>query len=162
MAGVEAPSEEMVKHFREICEAKEAGFAKCPPEAMAKMCARNREEAKAEYDQYWAEADTNGDGCLNHEEWVAYTKIMYASSLKNYGWTAEHDEELMHKIYKVLVEWTPNENGVSKEAMIPFMIVGQMVRNEIRAKKEEGAPGASSVASESTTRHWDIVGPFCL
>jgi len=127
-------TDEMMRHFRAVSEKKEAAFQACPPEALQKMHDRTFEDASAEYEQYWIDADVNCDGGLNEEEWINYCRIMYASSVKNYGWGPPCDEVLMKEIYQALITFTPHETGITRPAMDPWALVGSKVRRELAAK----------------------------
>mgnify|MGYP003336287980 CR=1 FL=1 len=72
------------------------------------------------YEKAWTDADANGDGGLNEEEWLNYSKKMLELSQLNYGFTVEYDEELYKMGYKALTSWTPHESGVTKAALIPY------------------------------------------
>ena len=124
-------TEEMVNHFREFCEAKETPYKKCPPEARQKMETVDVPMITAKYDALWKKADANGDGFLNEQEFVTNAKWMHETAMEVYGWAPEFDPDLMKKGYKAISSYTPDERGVSKEAMIPYMLCAKKIRREM-------------------------------
>ena len=124
-------TEEMLKHFRVFCEAKETPYKKCPPEARQKMETVDVPMITARYNAIWEKADANNDGFLNEQEWVTYTKLMHETALEVYGWTPEFDEDLMKKGYIAISSYTPDKRGISKEAMIPYMLSAKTIRKEM-------------------------------
>ena len=124
-------TQQELDHFRAFCEEKENELlGECPPEAKAKMASQNKEEAMAQAWKIWDECDANKDGALNLQEWLTYTKTLCEVSLANYGWTAAYDEELMRKGYEVIASYTPDERGVTRDALTPYMKCIAVVRAE--------------------------------
>ena len=121
----------MMAHFKDLCTEKERQWAGCPPEAIAKMRSQDEEKVKKEYAGFWVEADANKDGALNVEEWMVFMRLLHEFSEKNYGWAAPMDEVFLKKVHAAIVEFTPNENGVTQEAMLPFRLCAQAIRVEL-------------------------------
>ena len=124
-------TEEMVNHFREFCEAKETPYKKCPADARQKMETVDVPMITAKYNALWQQADANGDGFLNEAEWISYNQMMHQTALEVYGWAAQFDEDLMKKGYKAISSYTPDERGISREAMIPYMLCAKKIRKEM-------------------------------
>ena len=80
--------------------------------------ARNNEEVKAQkmaqYNEWWAQADANGDGLLNKEEWLAFRAAQMATR-KAEGHFAEVREGANEAAYELLNEISPDRDGISKE-----------------------------------------------
>ena len=130
------PTEEEMNHFREFVEKKEAPWCATPPEAREKMNNVDKVRIGAVYAKIWTDADANGDGGLNEEEWVNYNKMLLVASEENYGFTLEYDDEYAEMVrigYKALTSWTPHETGVTKEAMIPYTKCAYTHRRELEA-----------------------------
>ena len=134
-------TEEMMAHFRKFVQMKEDPYNATPPEVRKKMndmdLPENKEkkmELVADYERIWTEADANGDGGLNEEEFCTYLKSMYEFSGQYYGWRPECDVEELAKVgYETVTSWTPDETGVTRAAMRPYGLCAYTVRREYEA-----------------------------
>ena len=133
MADAMKPTDEEMAHFREFVEAKEAPWNATPPEARYKMDNVDKAKIGPMYAKAWTDADTNGDGGLNEEEWLNYNRTMLELSTLNYGFTVEFDEEMLKMGYKAITSWTPHESGVTKAGLIPYTKCAYTHRRELEA-----------------------------
>ena len=110
-------TDEMFEHFRDVVEKSKLMWDAMPAEARAKLDAMPKDNAKAEYDALWVNADKNGDDCLNEEEWLAYTQSIHDKVKADSGWAPDHDEALSKECYAKLIAWCPGETGLAKAAL---------------------------------------------
>merc|ERR1712014_305763 len=121
----------MMNHFREFCIAKETPMLKCPAEARKKMDEVDVQMIWKKHEEIWASCDGNNDGCLTEAEWLEYIKAMHDLTWELYGWGCDYNEELMRKGYHVITSFTPNENGINREALEPYMLCMKKIRQEL-------------------------------
>eukprot|EP00928_Gymnodinium_smaydae_P057801 TRINITY_DN41022_c0_g1_i1.p1 TRINITY_DN41022_c0_g1~~TRINITY_DN41022_c0_g1_i1.p1 ORF type:complete len:124 (-),score=26.37 TRINITY_DN41022_c0_g1_i1:222-593(-) len=80
-------TDEMLAHFSELVDLKEKEVADFPTDLKVKMqTSVTREEATKRHDELWKNADANGDGLLNEDEFVQFTRNEYADMLERSGW----------------------------------------------------------------------------
>jgi len=129
-----SPTPEMMEHFKELAMRKENSFLACPEEARLKrkeVIEQAKETFPTEFDAVWKEHDLNKDGGLNESEWIEFSKVMFHSGEKIYGWEVPFDEDLVTKVYHAIVTFTPHDSGVTREGIIPWLVVSEAVRKEL-------------------------------
>ena len=130
---VSAVSQQVKDSCWAIKEENSAKWATAPPEAAAKMKAAVADKAArdAENAKLWQEADKDGDGLLNEEEFCAFIKAKHELAEKDWGWSAPYDEAFAKKIYSTMGTNFPHPSGyMSPDAMKSFYAVVGAVAQE--------------------------------
>ena len=152
-------TDEMYAHFSELVDAKEKEFADFPTDLKVKMqTSTTREEAQKRHHEHWKNADANGDGLLNEDEFVQFTRNEYADVMERAGWNPPtFNQALYRELWKALSEGeakflpggAPSEGGISRDAMRPYMSV--IAKKRIEGGRWRGPPPKVDEPSAAST-----------